>query len=60
MSQTTSKKAVIAGGSLRGLFTGIALVRLGYDVTILESALAEVLKDQDVGTSVSPIIPPKF
>ena len=47
----------IVGGSLGGLFTGIVLVRLGYDVTIFESTPAEILEDQGAGISDSSIIP---
>jgi 2-polyprenyl-6-methoxyphenol hydroxylase-like FAD-dependent oxidoreductase len=48
----------IVGGSLGGLFRGIVLVRLGYDVTIFKRTPAEVVKDQGAGISASPIIPP--
>jgi 2-polyprenyl-6-methoxyphenol hydroxylase-like FAD-dependent oxidoreductase len=52
MAGPPSKKVVIVGGSLGGLFTGIIFLRLGYSVTILEQTLASALKDQGAGVSL--------
>jgi 2-polyprenyl-6-methoxyphenol hydroxylase-like FAD-dependent oxidoreductase len=58
MSKPSPKTVIIVGGSLGGLFAGVVLVRLGYNVTILERTPTVVLKDQGAGISVAPVIPP--
>lgn len=58
MAHNTSKKVVIGGGSLGGLFTGIVFLRLGYDVTILERTPASSLQDQGAGIAFYLMIPP--
>jgi 2-polyprenyl-6-methoxyphenol hydroxylase-like FAD-dependent oxidoreductase len=49
MANQASKKVVIVGGSLAGLFTGIVFLRLGHDVTIIERTPASSLQDQGAG-----------
>jgi len=44
-----SKSAVVVGGSLGGLFTGIVLKRLGHQVTIFERSPTPLLQDQGAG-----------
>ena len=46
---SSSKNAIIVGGSLGGLFTGIVLKRLGYKVTIFERSSTPLLHDQGAG-----------
>jgi 2-polyprenyl-6-methoxyphenol hydroxylase-like FAD-dependent oxidoreductase len=58
MASNTSKKVVIVGGSLGGLFTGIVFARLGYNVTILERTPASSLQDQGAGIAFYLMIPP--
>lgn len=58
MADHPSKKVIIVGGSLGGLFTGIIFHRLGYNVTILERNLPSALKDQGAGISLSTLYPP--
>jgi 2-polyprenyl-6-methoxyphenol hydroxylase-like FAD-dependent oxidoreductase len=58
MADHLSKKVVIVGGSLGGLFTGITFLRLGFKVTILERTLASVLQDQGAGISLRIAAPP--
>jgi 2-polyprenyl-6-methoxyphenol hydroxylase-like FAD-dependent oxidoreductase len=58
MIDHSSKKVIIVGGSLGGLFTGIVFHRLGYNVTILERNLPSALKDQGAGISLSTLYPP--
>jgi len=48
-SMTSSKSAIVVGGSLGGLFTGIVLKRLGYHVTIFERSPTPLLQDQGAG-----------
>ncbi|KAH7346889.1 monooxygenase [Rhexocercosporidium sp. MPI-PUGE-AT-0058] len=60
MANPHSKKIVIVGGSLGGLFTGIVLQRLGHDVTILERTPSDILIDQGAGISISTIVPSVF
>jgi 2-polyprenyl-6-methoxyphenol hydroxylase-like FAD-dependent oxidoreductase len=43
------KHIVIVGGSLGGLFTGVALKQHGYDTTILERAPTNLLHNQGAG-----------
>ncbi|KAL8953269.1 MAG: hypothetical protein Q9222_000874 [Ikaeria aurantiellina] len=45
---------VIVGGSLTGLFQGIALKRLGHNVRILERASPENLREQGAGIGMRP------
>lgn len=42
-------KSIVVGGSLGGLLTGIALKRLGHEVTILERSPTPLLQDQGAG-----------
>jgi 2-polyprenyl-6-methoxyphenol hydroxylase-like FAD-dependent oxidoreductase len=49
---TSAKNAIVIGGSLGGLFTGIVLKRLGYTVTILERSPTPLLHDQGAGIVV--------
>jgi 2-polyprenyl-6-methoxyphenol hydroxylase-like FAD-dependent oxidoreductase len=49
---------VQVGGSLAGLCTGIVLLRLGHNVTILERSTPSLLLDQGAGISVAPYVPP--
>jgi 2-polyprenyl-6-methoxyphenol hydroxylase-like FAD-dependent oxidoreductase len=58
MADHLSKKVIIVGGSLGGLFTGIVFHRLGYNVKILERNLPSALKDQGAGISLSTFYPP--
>ncbi|KAH9217106.1 hypothetical protein DL95DRAFT_459622 [Leptodontidium sp. 2 PMI_412] len=60
MANSHSNKAVIVGGPLGGLFTGIVLQRLGHDVTILERTPSQTLAGQGAGISLSSLIPPIF
>jgi len=46
---STSKTAIVVGGSLGGLLTGIVLKRLGHRVTILERSPTPLLQDQGAG-----------
>ena len=46
---SSSKNAIIVGGSLGGLFTGIVLKRLGHEVTIFERSSTPLLHDQGAG-----------
>ena len=46
---SSSKNAIIVGGSLGGLFAGIVLKRLGYKVTIFERSPTPLLHDQGAG-----------
>jgi 2-polyprenyl-6-methoxyphenol hydroxylase-like FAD-dependent oxidoreductase len=46
---STSKNAVIVGGSLGGLLTGVVLKRLGHKVTIFERSPTPLLQDQGAG-----------
>lgn len=46
---STSKNAIVVGGSLGGLLTGIVLKRLGHRVTILERSPTPLLHDQGAG-----------
>ena len=46
---SSSKSAVVVGGSLGGLFTGIVLKRLGHQVTIFERSPTPLLQDQGAG-----------
>jgi 2-polyprenyl-6-methoxyphenol hydroxylase-like FAD-dependent oxidoreductase len=57
MADLPSKKVVIVGGSLGGLFTGIIFLRLGYSVTVLERTLASALEDQGAGISLHIAVP---
>jgi len=58
MAEFKAKKVVIVGGSLAGLFTGIVLLRLGHNVTILERTPASDLRDQGAGISLYIALPP--
>ncbi|ORY16392.1 monooxygenase [Clohesyomyces aquaticus] len=51
MAQTTPKNIIIVGGSLGGLFTGLALKRLhkGFNIRILERNPTPLLHDQGAG-----------
>ena len=49
---TSPKNAIVVGGSLGGLFTGIVLKRLGYAVTILERSPTPLLHDRGAGIVV--------
>jgi len=57
MANLKSKKVVIVGGSLGGLFTGIVFTRLGFNVTILKRTPIAALKDQGADISLYIIIP---
>jgi len=46
---SSSKTAIVVGGSLGGLFTGIVLKRLGHRVTIFERSPTPLLQDQGAG-----------
>jgi len=46
---SSSKTAIVVGGSLGGLFTGIVLKRLGHRVTIFERSSTPILQDQGAG-----------
>ena len=46
---STSKNAIVVGGSLGGLLTGIVLKRLGHAVTIFERSPIPLLHDQGAG-----------
>jgi 2-polyprenyl-6-methoxyphenol hydroxylase-like FAD-dependent oxidoreductase len=46
---STSKNAIIVGGSLGGLLTGVVLKRLGHKVTIFERSPIPLLQDQGAG-----------
>ncbi|EXJ65396.1 hypothetical protein A1O7_01737 [Cladophialophora yegresii CBS 114405] len=48
-SWTRPKQVVIVGGSLGGLFTGVALKQHGYDTTILERTPTNLLENQGAG-----------
>ncbi|KAG4436061.1 hypothetical protein IFR05_008451 [Cadophora sp. M221] len=60
MANPHPKKIVVVGGSLGGLFTGIAFQRLGHDVTILERTPSHILAGQGAGISLSSLVPPIF
>jgi 2-polyprenyl-6-methoxyphenol hydroxylase-like FAD-dependent oxidoreductase len=45
----SSKNAIVVGGSLGGLMTGIVLKRLGHKVTIFERSPTPLLQDQGAG-----------
>ena len=46
---SSSKNAIVVGGSLGGLLAGIVLKRLGYEVTIFERSPIPLLQDQGAG-----------
>jgi 2-polyprenyl-6-methoxyphenol hydroxylase-like FAD-dependent oxidoreductase len=46
---SSPKNAIIIGGSLGGLLTGVALKRLGHRVTIFERSPTPLLQDQGAG-----------
>jgi 2-polyprenyl-6-methoxyphenol hydroxylase-like FAD-dependent oxidoreductase len=46
---SSSKNAIIIGGSLGGLLTGVVLKRLGHRVTIFERSPIPLLQDQGAG-----------
>ncbi|KAF2083351.1 FAD/NAD(P)-binding domain-containing protein [Saccharata proteae CBS 121410] len=48
-AMTKQKNIVIVGGSLGGLFHGVALSRLGHNITILERNPTPLLHDQGAG-----------
>src|ERR1700759_2613373 len=48
-SRPKVKHVIIVGGSLGGLFTGVALKQHGYDTTILERNPTNLLDNQGAG-----------
>lgn len=46
---SSSKNAIVVGGSLGGLFASIVLKRLGHKVTIFERSPTPLLHDQGAG-----------